>query len=168
MVTGNLLVMYYCGGAPCVNQDDFGTRTSPYVLDLPWGNIVGQRLHTGTDEDWYAVDLAEAEHLSVNAWGPYILCPLELRLYADDDQPYYNCDGACTVPSGAGEPQYVVRQVGFGANFHSSNLHMVAEKAGRYYVRVSSADAFPCSYTLSVAKADLGGKPLWAYQTPGF
>ena len=75
------------------------------------------------------------------------------------------------VPSGAGTPQYVMRQVGFGADAFGSNLHYIAEKDGRYYIKVASGDGQACSaYTLSVAHASLGTQtnPLWDYQTPEF
>ncbi len=168
-----MTVHYWCGAEFCETEDDFGTRTDPYQIGLYWGNTIAQRLHDGADEDWYAVDLKEADHLSVNVYGPYAYyCRPALELYADEEQKHYNCDGACTVPSGDGVPQYLVRQVGFGATYDSSNLHLVAEKPGTYYVRVASHDgqAGCLAYVLSVATAALPSydRRLWDYQAPGF
>jgi len=164
-------VLLHCGAQQCDTEDDFGTRMAPYHLGLDWGNTIVQRLHDGADEDWYSVDLEEAEHLSANAYGPdFYTCRPALELYADEEQPYYNCDGTCTVPSLGGTPQYLVRQVGFGANYDSSNLHLVAEKAGTYYVRVTSGDGQACpAYVLSVGKTSFAAtQPLWDYLEPGF
>jgi hypothetical protein len=166
-----LYVVLYCGASLCTSQYDFGSRTSPYLIEIPWGNTLAQSLYNAADEDWYAIDLQESEHASINVYGSYDECSLQLSLYADEDQPYYNCDGGCTVPSGAGTPQYVMRQVGFGADAFGSNLHYIAEKDGRYYIKVASGDGQACSaYTLSVAHASLGTQtnPLWDYQTPEF
>ena len=168
---GWLFVQLRCGAQACDGEDDFGARMAPYHLGLDWGNTIAQRLHDGADEDWYSVDLEEAEHLSVNAYGPDIYtCRPALELYADEEQPYYNCDGTCSVPSLAGTPQYLIRQVGFGANYDSSNLHLVSDKAGTYYVRVTSGDGQACSaYVLSVGKTSFAAtQPLWDYQEPGF
>jgi hypothetical protein len=170
-VSATLYVLMYCGASVCGNEHDFGSRTNPFLLDLPWGNTVAQWLYNASDEDWYAVDLTEADHFSANAFGTYQDCSLDIRLYADEEQTYYNCDGACTVPSGSGTPQYMMRQVGFGADAHATNLHYVAEKDGRYYIRISSGDGSSCDgYTLSAAKTDLGSQtnPLWDYETPDF
>ena len=167
-----LYVLLYCGADICSTQHDFGSRTSPCLIQIPWGNTLAQSLHNGADEDWYAIDLQEAEHLSINAYGSYVSnCSLQLSLYADEEQPYYNCNGSCTVSSGAGIPQYIMRQVGFGANAYGSNLHYVAEKDGRYYVKVASGNAQQCeAYTLSMARGNLGAQtnPIWDYQTPDF
>lgn len=168
---GVLFFALNCGASTCTDEHDFGSRMDPYLIKIPWGNTISQRLDGAEDEDWYAIDLEEAEHASFNAYGKNLDCNLELRLYADENQPYYNCDGSCTVPSASATTQYVMRQVGFGADAHGSNLHLVAEKRGRYYLRVSSADGSDCTrYVLSVERDDLGGQtsPLWDYQTPDF